>query len=84
MWASNRAGSVIRAKLSASGTQCSSVAVTETRQRRPTKSSTILLLRSAGKSYRSGSRAFHACTLQAKVSKLTGWIFVILDEVLPD
>jgi hypothetical protein len=34
--------------------------------------------------YSTGSSAFHAGTLQPKVRKLTGWVFAILDEVLPE
>lgn len=34
--------------------------------------------------YSSGSSALHASTLQAKVRKLTGWAFALLDEVLPE
>jgi hypothetical protein len=34
--------------------------------------------------YSAGSSAFHAGTLHEKVRKLTGWVFVILDEVLPE
>jgi Predicted pPIWI-associating nuclease len=34
--------------------------------------------------YATGSSAFHAGTLQSKVRKLTGWVFAILDEVLPE
>lgn len=34
--------------------------------------------------YSTGSSAFHAGTAQAKVRKLTGWVFAILDEILPD
>src|SRR6266496_3198268 len=34
--------------------------------------------------YSAGSSAFHAGTAQAKVRKLTGWVFAILDEILPD
>jgi hypothetical protein len=34
--------------------------------------------------YSAGSSAFHAGTAQAKVRKLTGWVFAILDETLPD
>ncbi|MGH8825142.1 MAG: hypothetical protein ACRDVN_11765 [Jiangellaceae bacterium] len=34
--------------------------------------------------YSMGSSALHAGTLQGKVRKLTGWVFAILDEVLPE
>ncbi|WP_432846609.1 hypothetical protein ACQPXB_38615 [Amycolatopsis sp. CA-161197] len=34
--------------------------------------------------YSAGSSAFHAGTLQEKVRKLTGWVFAVLDEVLPE
>jgi len=34
--------------------------------------------------YASGSAAFHAGTQQTKVKKLVGWVFAVLDEVLPD
>jgi hypothetical protein len=34
--------------------------------------------------YASGSSAFHAGTAQKQVRKLTGWIFAVLDEVLPE
>lgn len=34
--------------------------------------------------YSSGSSALHAGTLQAKVRKLTNWVFAVLDEVLPE
>jgi predicted pPIWI-associating nuclease len=34
--------------------------------------------------YSTGSSALHAGTVQAKVRKLTGWVFAILDEILPD
>jgi hypothetical protein len=34
--------------------------------------------------YAAGSSALHAGTLQAKVRKLTGWVFAVLDEVLPE
>ncbi len=34
--------------------------------------------------YSAGSSAFHAGTARAKVRKLTGWVFAILDEILPD
>lgn len=34
--------------------------------------------------YSSGSSALHAGTAQEKVRKLTGWIFALLDEVLPE
>jgi hypothetical protein len=34
--------------------------------------------------YSSGSKAFHAGTVQPKLRKLTGWVFAILDEVLPE
>jgi hypothetical protein len=34
--------------------------------------------------YSSGSSALHAGTVQAKVRKLAGWVFAILDEVLPE
>lgn len=33
--------------------------------------------------YASGSGAFHAGTAQDKVRKLTGWVFAVLDEILP-
>jgi hypothetical protein len=33
--------------------------------------------------YASGSKAFHAGTAQDDVWKLTGWVFSVLDEVLP-
>jgi len=33
--------------------------------------------------YTAGSRAFHAGTAQQDVSRLTGWVFSVLDEVLP-
>jgi hypothetical protein len=34
--------------------------------------------------YSTGSGALHAGTIQAKVRKLTGWVFAILDEILPE
>jgi hypothetical protein len=34
--------------------------------------------------YTTGSSALHAGTLQEKVRKLTGWVFALLDEVLPE
>jgi hypothetical protein len=34
--------------------------------------------------YKTGSSAFHAGTIQAEVRKLTGWVFAILDELLPE
>jgi len=34
--------------------------------------------------YTTGSSAFHAGTIQANVRKLTGWVFAMLDEVLPE
>jgi hypothetical protein len=34
--------------------------------------------------YSAGSSALHAGTVQAKVRKLTGWVFAILDEILPE
>lgn len=34
--------------------------------------------------YATGSSALHAGTVQAKVRKLIGWVFAILDEVLPE
>lgn len=34
--------------------------------------------------YSSGSSALHSGTLQEKVRKLTGWVFSLLDEVLPE
>jgi hypothetical protein len=34
--------------------------------------------------YQVGSKAFHAGTVQDDVQRLTGWIFMLLDEVLPD
>jgi hypothetical protein len=34
--------------------------------------------------YSTGSSALHAGTAQAKVRKLAGWVFAILDEVLPE
>jgi hypothetical protein len=34
--------------------------------------------------YSVGSGALHAGAAQAKVRKLTGWVFAILDEILPD
>ncbi|MEX0629956.1 MAG: hypothetical protein WEE67_06255 [Chloroflexota bacterium] len=34
--------------------------------------------------YTTGSGAFHAGTQQARVRKLTGWVFAVLDEVLPE
>jgi hypothetical protein len=34
--------------------------------------------------YSVGSSALHAGTVQAKVRKLTGWVFAILDEILPE
>ncbi len=34
--------------------------------------------------YNTGSSAFHAGTIQANVRKLTGWVFAMLDEVLPE
>lgn len=34
--------------------------------------------------YSAGSSALHAGTLQAEVRKLTGWVFALLDEVLPE
>jgi hypothetical protein len=34
--------------------------------------------------YQVGSRSFHAGAVQGEVEKLTGWIFSLLDEVLPD
>jgi hypothetical protein len=34
--------------------------------------------------YSTGSSALHAGTLQTKVRKLTGWVFAVLDEILPE
>lgn len=34
--------------------------------------------------YTSSSKAFHAGTAQEDVWKLIGWVFSVLDEVLPD
>ena len=34
--------------------------------------------------YTTSSRSFHAGAAQEQVQKLTGWVFAILDEVLPD
>lgn len=34
--------------------------------------------------YSTGSTALHSGTLQERVRKLTGWVFAILDEVLPE
>lgn len=34
--------------------------------------------------YQVGSRAFHAGTVRGDVQKLAGWVFSLLDEVLPD
>lgn len=34
--------------------------------------------------YSSGSAALHAGTVQEKVRKLTGWVFAVLDELLPE
>ncbi|MFI7489404.1 hypothetical protein ACIBXA_13590 [Micromonospora echinaurantiaca] len=34
--------------------------------------------------YSTGSSALHAGTVQAKVRKMIGWVFAILDEVLPE
>jgi Predicted pPIWI-associating nuclease len=34
--------------------------------------------------YASGSSAIHAGTVRARVRKLSGWAFMILDEILPD
>jgi hypothetical protein len=34
--------------------------------------------------YSIGSSALHAGTLQERVRKLVGWIFALLDEVLPE
>ncbi|WP_231932538.1 pPIWI-associating nuclease domain-containing protein [Micromonospora rifamycinica] len=34
--------------------------------------------------YSTGSSALHAGTIQAKVRKMIGWVFAILDEVLPE
>jgi hypothetical protein len=34
--------------------------------------------------YTIGSSALHAGTVQPKVRKLAGWVFAVLDEVLPD
>ncbi|WP_159104647.1 hypothetical protein [Plantactinospora sp. BB1] len=34
--------------------------------------------------YSAGSSALHAGTVKAKVRKLLGWVFAILDEVLPE
>lgn len=34
--------------------------------------------------YSAGSSALHAGTVRSKVLKLTGWIFALLDEVLPE
>jgi hypothetical protein len=34
--------------------------------------------------YSAGSSALHAGTVRSKVLKLTGWIFAVLDEVLPE
>lgn len=34
--------------------------------------------------YAAGSSAFHAGTVRQKVRKLTGWVFAVLDEVLPE
>lgn len=38
----------------------------------------------ARQTYTLGSKAFHAGTEQARVRKLAGWIFALLDEVLPE
>lgn len=34
--------------------------------------------------YTSGSKSFHAGTTRSQVSKLVGWVFALLDEVLPE
>ena len=34
--------------------------------------------------YQVGSRAFHAGAVQVDVQRLTSWVFVLLDEILPD
>ncbi len=34
--------------------------------------------------YTIGSNALHTGAVQAKVRRLTGWVFALLDEVLPD
>jgi hypothetical protein len=34
--------------------------------------------------YSAGSSALHAGTIQTKVRKLAGWVFAVLDEVLPE
>jgi hypothetical protein len=34
--------------------------------------------------YSVGSSAVHVGTVQAKVRKLAGWAFMILDEILPE
>jgi hypothetical protein len=34
--------------------------------------------------YSAASSSFHAGALQTKVRKLTGWIFAVLDEILPE
>ena len=34
--------------------------------------------------YNAGSKSFHAGAAQEQLRKLTGWVFAVLDEVLPD
>ncbi|WP_088319572.1 hypothetical protein [Kineosporia sp. R_H_3] len=36
------------------------------------------------RTYQSGSKSLHAGATRAQVSKLVGWVFAILDEVLPE
>jgi hypothetical protein len=36
------------------------------------------------RTYTTGSAAFHAGTQQGRVRKLAGWVFALLDEVLPE
>jgi hypothetical protein len=36
------------------------------------------------RTYTMASSAFHAGTMQARVRKLAGWVFAVLDEILPD
>lgn len=43
-----------------------------------------LLGKISRETYQVGSKSFHAGAIQGEVEKLAGWIFALLDEVLPD
>ncbi len=43
----------------------------------------VLVAKISRETYAVGSKAFHAGTVQEDVQKLTGWVFMLLDEVLP-